>query len=227
MFFGNSVGLVETRRGKLYRRPELAAAIQHELRAGDILLEKTPFRLTDLLIPGFWGHAAIWIGNEQELKALGIWNHPLVTKYHTPIRQGHVIVEALRPGVTMNPLEHFLNIDDMAILRARNLELDADAKVAIILQALRQVGKAYDFNFDVETTDTIVCSELIYQVYTAIDWPTQKALGRTTISPDHIARRALNDGPLDLVALYRDGVRVDIDPLASLALLAGSAVQGR
>ena len=142
-----------------------------------------------------------------------------MTKYHAPIRKGHVIVEALRPGVTMNPLEHFLNVDDMAILRARNLELDADAKVAIILQALRQVGKAYDFNFDVETTDTIVCSELIYQVYTAIDWPTQKALGRTTISPDHIAQRALNGGPLQLVAFYRDGVRVDNDPLENMALL--------
>lgn len=227
MFFGNSVGLVETRRGKLYRRPAMTASIQLELRAGDILLEKTPFRLTDLMIPGFWGHAAIWIGNEPELKALGIWNHPLVTKYHAPIRQGHMIVEALRPGVTLNPLEHFLNIDDMAILRERNLEFDAAAKAAVILQALRQVGKAYDFNFDVETTDTIVCSELIYQVYTAIDWPTQKALGRATISPDHIAQRALNGGPLQLVAFYRDGLRVDRDPLESMALLVASGVTGK
>ncbi len=226
MFFGNSVGLVETRRGKLYRRPAMAASIQQQLRAGDILLEKTPFRLTDMLIPGFWGHAAIWIGSEPELKALGIWNHPLVTKYHKPIRQGHVIVEALRPGVRMNPLEHFLNIDDMAILRVRNLDFDADAKAAVILQALRQVGKAYDFNFDVETTDTIVCSELIYQVYTAIDWPTQKALGRATISPDHIAQRALNGGPLQLVAFYRDGARVDREPLESMALLVASVARG-
>ena len=33
-------------------------------QAGDILLEKTPFRLTDKLIPGYWGHAAVWIGGE-------------------------------------------------------------------------------------------------------------------------------------------------------------------
>ena len=84
MFFGNSVGLIETRRGKLYRRPQLAASIRQELRAGDILLEKTPFRLTDMLIPGFWGHAAIWTGSEEELKALGIWQHPLVVAI-TPI----------------------------------------------------------------------------------------------------------------------------------------------
>ncbi len=222
MFFGNSIGLVETRRGKLYRRPELAVSIRQELRAGDILLEKTPFRLTDMLIPGFWGHAAIWTGSEEELKALGIWQHPLVARYHADIRQGRMIVEALRPGVRLNPLEHFLNIDDMAILRARDLDGNTDAQAAVILQALRQVGKAYDFNFDVETTDTIVCSELIYQVYTGIEWPTQKALGRSTISPDQIAVRALNGGPLQLVAFYRDGERVDEEPLERMAALVAS-----
>ena len=223
MFFGNSIGLVETRRGKLYQRPKLAASIRAELRAGDILLEKTPFRLTDMLIPGFWGHAAIWTGSEEELKALGIWQHPLVVQHHDDIRQGRMIVEALRPGVGMNPLERFLNIDDMAILRARDLEGNTDAKAAVILQALRQVGKAYDFNFDVETTDTIVCSELIYQVYTDIEWPTQKTLGRSTISPDHIAVRALDEGPLQLVAFYRDGERVEEEPLERMAALVASS----
>ena len=218
-FFGNSVGLVETRRGKLYGRPELVASLRQELRAGDILLEKTPFRLTDMLIPGYWGHAAIWIGNEAELRALGIWQHPLVVQYQADISQGRMIVEALRPGVGINPLEAFLNIDAMAILRARDLHQNADAKAAAILQALRQIGKAYDFNFDVETTDTIVCSELIYQVYTAIEWPTQKALGRSTISPDHIAVRALNEGPLELVAFYHDGERVSQGPLERMKAL--------
>ena len=223
MFFGNSIGLVETRRGRLYRRPELTASIRQELRAGDILLEKTPFRLTDMLIPGFWGHAAIWTGSEEELKALGIWQHPLVAQYHADIRQGRMVVEALRPGVRLNPLEHFLNIDDMAILRARDLDGNTDAQAAVVLQALRQIGKAYDFNFDVETTDTIVCSELIYQVYTGIEWPTQKTLGRSTISPDHIAVRALNEGPLQLVAFYRDGERVEEEPLERMAVLVASS----
>jgi len=30
--------------------------------------------LTDQLIPGHWGHAAVYIGTEEELEALGIWN---------------------------------------------------------------------------------------------------------------------------------------------------------
>ena len=217
MLFGNSVGLIETRKGKLYGQPQMSRLIKDRLQAGDILLEKTPFRLTDKFIPGHWGHAAVWIGTEQELRSLGIWDHPLVKKRRGQIRNGQLIVEALRSGVEMSALEEFLNVDDIGILRVSRRDKEDTAE--IIIRALRQVGKAYDFNFDVETTDRIVCSELIYSAYTGIDWPTEKALGRATISPDHVALKALNGGPLRLVALFHDGELVQDKPLKQLAVL--------
>jgi len=58
--FGDTIGLVETRTGKLYNRPDVLDIIAHRIKAGDILAEKTPFRLTDKFIPGYFGHAAIW-----------------------------------------------------------------------------------------------------------------------------------------------------------------------
>jgi hypothetical protein len=203
MVFGNTVGLVETRRGKLYRQHAVERTLAQGLAPGDILLEKTPFRLTDLMIPGYWGHAAIWVGSEPELRALGVWDHPAVRPHHHAIRQGKRIVEALRPGVTLNSLAHFLNVDDLAVLRPQ--QPDRDLQAARVVRAFRQIGKAYDFNFDVETTDRIVCSELVYQVYTELPWPTSRALGRATISPDQVAQRALGNGPLRVVALYRNG----------------------
>jgi uncharacterized protein YycO len=215
--FGNTLGLVELRKGKLYDRVEVYNLIMSQIKAGDILLEKTPFRLTDQFIPGHWGHAAIWIGTEAELKALGIWEHPIVRFYHQKIKKGHSVVEALRPGVQMNSLPYFLNIDDLAILRRPDLDKAALAKRIIL--ALRQVGKEYDFNFDVETTDRIVCSELIYVVYTGIKWPTEKTLGRFTISPDNVASKALNDGPLQLIMLFHDSQLVTRNPLQLMRLL--------
>jgi len=204
--FGNTVGLVETRKGKLYNKPKVLRRVSSQLKAGDILLEKTPFRLTDKLIPGHWGHAAIWIGTEEELKELGLWDDPAVVPYHDNIRAGRSVVEALRSGVKMNSLEHFLNIDDLAVLRAPDADKESLRKK--VLLALKQVGKAYDFNFDVETSDKIVCSELVYSVYTEIDWPTDKTLGRYTISPDNVAQKAIHDASLDLVVLYHDGKEV-------------------
>ncbi|MBE9562410.1 MAG: hypothetical protein IMF12_06070 [Proteobacteria bacterium] len=202
-FFGNSVGLIETRKGRLYQKPKVTKVVSQQLRAGDILLEKTPFRLTDKFIPGHWGHAAIWVGTEQELRTLGIWEHKVVKQYQQQIKQNHLVVEALRPGVEMNSLHKFLNVDDLAILRNSRLN-DMELADRIIL-ALRQVGKEYDFNFNVETTDKIVCSELIYVVYTGIKWPTKKALGRFTISPDNVASKVLNNGPLELISLFHNG----------------------
>ncbi|WP_069471907.1 YiiX/YebB-like N1pC/P60 family cysteine hydrolase [Candidatus Marithrix sp. Canyon 246] len=216
-FFGNSIGLIESRKGLLYNRADVLTFLNNKLKAGDILLEKTPFRLTDKFIPGHWGHAAIWIGTESELKQLKIWHHPVVKKYHHKIRQAKLVVEALRPGVQLNSLQHFLNIDDLAILR--DTKMDNNTRAERIILALRQLGKEYDFNFDVETTDKIVCSELIYIVYTGISWPTNKTLGRFTISPDNVASKALKKGPLKLISLFHNGKYIVDNPLRLLSQL--------
>ncbi|MBK8336645.1 MAG: Poxvirus G6 [Sterolibacteriaceae bacterium] len=224
MLFGNTVGLVELRRGKLYGRPEVLSRMSETARAGDILLEKTPFRLTDAFIPGHWGHAAIWVGTETELRALGIWDHAAVHAHQEAIRNGRGVVEALRSGVEMNTLAQFLNVDDLALLRQENLS-DAE-RAAVILQALRQVGKSYDFNFDVETTDRIVCSELVYHAYGHLEWPTKRVLGRVTISPDNIAVRATGRGLLTIAALYHDGEQVaSAGPESMEKLVQRSVVQ--
>lgn len=218
--FGNAVGAVQFRRGKLYDDPAIEAAIHAGLQPGDILLEKTPFRLTDRFIPGHWGHVAIWMGSETEVRTL-LGDDPLLAKHNARLATGAGVCEALRDGVQLNPLSHFLDIDDVCVLRQPGL---TTADLAEHLRrSLRQLGKAYDFNFDVETADRIVCSELVYQVYTGIPWPTGKALGRWTISPDQVAIRALNGGPLQVVELWHDGKRVDGDPSVALAGLLKAA----
>ncbi|MEJ2423020.1 MAG: YiiX/YebB-like N1pC/P60 family cysteine hydrolase [Candidatus Thiodiazotropha sp.] len=206
MLFGNMVGLVESRRGKLDNRPPLVERITASLQAGDVLLEKTPFRLTDSFIPGHWGHAAVWIGTEAELRDLGLWEHPLVVAHQREIQHGRGVVEALRSGVEMNTLEHFMNVDDLAVLRHRSQ--DRTARREVILQTLRQVGKAYDFNFDTQSANRIVCSELVYHAYGDVAWPTKRTLGRVVVSPDNIAQEATGDGPFTVAMLFHDGTEV-------------------
>ncbi len=203
LLFGNAAGLVETRRGKLDGSPPVLEKLSKMVQAGDVLLEKTPFRLTDTFIPGHYGHVAVWVGREDELRRLGIWEHPVVRPHQASIRAGRGVVEALRSGVKMNTLQHFLNIDDLAVLRARRF--DDAARAETILQTLRQVGKAYDFNFDVESTDRIVCSELVYHAYGDVRWPTKRQFGRVTISPDNVAAEATGNGTFAVELLYHDG----------------------
>lgn len=201
--FGNSVGQIQHRNGKLFESEEVAADIKAMLKPGDILLEKTPFRATDRFIPGFWGHNAIWLGTEEEVKKLGLWDHPAFKPLQEKIKGGEAILEALRPGVTINRVEHFLDIDDMAILRIKNIT-EEELKATLIRTA-SQYGKKYDFNFDVETQHQLVCSELMFMAYVDIPWRTEKTLGRYTINPDAVAEQAIAGSPFDVVMLYLDG----------------------
>lgn len=216
--FGNTMGLFEFRKGKLYSDEQVKKKIQEELQPLDILLEKTPFRLTDKLIPGHFGHVAIWTGTKAELIDMGVWEEPYIKMHEKEIssksnndnsKDEHQIIEALRSGVKLSTLEDFLNVDDFAILRPKFKEDDKNnlTKEAIIM-AFRQIGKKYDFNFDVNTTDKIVCSELAYVSFPSMDWPTEKTLGRYSISPDNVAKLAWNNVPLELVMFYHDGTLV-------------------
>jgi len=203
LLFGNSIGVVQVRQGLLKGNTTAHDEITSQLKAGDILLEKTPFRLTDKLIPGYWGHVAIWVGSEDELKQLGIWDHPVVKKHHSQIRASKLVAEALRSGVKLNSLNQFMNVDDLAVLRKNRLSDENRANT--IIRTLRQIGKSYDFNFDIETNDRIVCSELVYVSFTNTAWPTESKLGRHTISPTNIAEKAGNNLPFKIVSLYLDG----------------------
>ncbi|MBK9990848.1 MAG: hypothetical protein IPP19_08985 [Verrucomicrobia bacterium] len=204
---GNTMGLIQTRSGYLRELPsEYRGELRSRLKPLDVLLEKTPFRLTDKSIPGHYGHVAVWVGTEEELKALGIWDEPVVRLYHDRIRAGAAIIEALRPGVEINTLEQFLNIDDLLVIRRRALT-PADIRAGL-LRAFAQIGKAYDFNFDVESDRRIVCSELAFVVFPDVGWATSSVLGRQSISPDQVAVQAQPGGPFAPEVIFHDGVEI-------------------
>ena len=217
--FGNTAGVITSRRGRMENIIfEEKKSIISKLQPLDIILEKAPFRLTDYLIPGYWSHVGLWCGNEQELRRIGVWEElPAIysnarkkynysgSSFQESIKNGHMIIEALRPGVQINTLEHFLNIDDMGVIRYESLTLER--KKSYLLNAFEQIGKSYDFNFNVESANEIVCSELIYVAIDDVMWRTEKTIGRHTISPDNIAQK-LSDSNFNPILLYLDGKEV-------------------
>lgn len=206
--FGNSVGMLQTRHGKLFMNHDFMKEVKAEMQPLDMLFEKTPFRATDRFIPGYYGHAAIYIGNEAQLKELGIWDHPVVQKFHMDIKLGKTIVEALRPGVQINTFRHFTDIDDFALVR-RKFEMTKEDITDHIVRALNQVGKKYDFGFNTEVPDTIVCSELHYTVWRDIEFDTTRILGRETIDVDQVVIQATSGMPFEPIMMYLDGKKIE------------------
>lgn len=217
--FGNTAGKFQSRDGKLKvfaEDIELMKKMKSELKPMDVLLEKTPFRLTDRFIPGYYGHVAIWLGSPEELgemtvvyqgKTIPLLTHPDVLPHLERLSQGKMIVEALRePGVTLNTFEHFLDIDDLLILRPDDLGPSLIGEY--VLKTIQQVGKPYDFNFDIETEREIVCSELVYVVFNDQEWPIEREFGRYTISPDHVAWKGATSY-YETIMMYVDGKKIE------------------
>ncbi|HIP48408.1 MAG TPA: hypothetical protein EYG92_05525 [Lutibacter sp.] len=209
---GNFAGLFRFRKGYLYKNDSIFLEVQKRLKPMDIITEKTGFTLTDKMIPGYFGHIAIWLGTEKQLKEIQLWEHPTIVPFQNRIKQGYSILETDRKGTHLKTLKDFFNIDEIAIASIIGFsELTRENKIILYENALAQLGKGYDFNFDVETSDKLVCSELLYQVFGAIHWPTDNYLKRNTISPDNVLSLALyKNTPISLTYYLGAKDRKDI-----------------
>ncbi len=159
---------------------------------GDILLERREWYLTNVGIPGFWPHAALYIGTAKERQhyfddeAVGKWvksngvdsgdfeqllQKTNATAYKKSLEPDHYkqesgdatrVIEAIANGVVFTSLEHSAAADSIAALRPRLSKLEV-AKA--ILKAFKYAGRPYDYNFDFLTDNSMVCSELVYKSY--------------------------------------------------------------
>ena len=172
--------------------PDLVRGLPLRLRPGDILLQRREWAFTNLGLPGFWTHAALYTGTPAEREAMArddsvrrwlaarpeaaegfeaslaarfpdAYARTLATAEDgLPVR----VVEALAPGVVLQSLERSAACDGLAVLRPR---LPEASKAAALQRALGFVGRPYDFAFDFATDSALVCSELVLKAYESGD----------------------------------------------------------
>lgn len=207
--FGNSIAQIQWKIGRLYHDERAKEHLKQVFRPGDVIWDKTRHKVSGAIISmsaGFWNHNAFYVGTEEQLKELGVWDHEAVVPHHDRIREGNVIIEALGPGVVMNEMDTFMNIDDVAI--AQRKEFTPEDRGEAVIRALEQYGKPYDFNMDTDSQESIICSELIYIVYDDIDWVQDTILGHWSVTPDQTALQTLDGGAFKLKTMYYLGKQV-------------------
>lgn len=186
---GTVLSHVSWRSGYLRSKQAAQQAVMDVLQPLDIVLVSSKGKRSGQMIPGLFGHAAIYLGTEQELRRLGIWSSPEVTPHHAKIRAGHVFIEADAKGVHLSKPSIVLNTDAVAILRPRMGSIRQRRETA--LDFFAAMGMKFDFLFDVDSPDCTFCTELIHRTMPQLDLPIMEIYGVRTIMPDSVAVAAI------------------------------------
>jgi len=185
--------------------------IESELKPGDILLQRREWYMGNAFLPGFWSHAALYVGRIEDLRRLGIADDPTVQAhlpaYLAPTSDGsdRTVIEALSEGVVFNSLAESLHADHVAVLRP-NLSEHQIARA--IVNAFEYHGRPYDFEFDFATADKLVCTEVVYRAYQGmLEFNPVRIMGRNTLPAAEIARKFARERhdpqhELDLLLYY-------------------------
>lgn len=191
--------------------------MQARLQPADVLLERREWYLSNIGLPGFWPHAAIYIGTVEERRKyfsgdeVAAWVRSMGERsgdfeallksqypdsYSVSLKatdDAHKVrvIEAISEGVSFTSLEHSAEADSVAVLRP---QLSALEKAKAIYKAFSFHGRPYDFNFDFLTDSALVCTELVYKSFEpgkqfkGLLLPTSEVVGRKVTTANDIAR---------------------------------------
>lgn len=193
-------------------------ALRPRLEPGDVLLERREWYVSNVGLPGFWSHGALFIGSAPERRAYfddaevrewvrgqGVKSGdfeellraecaPAYAANEAPVAHGEVarVIEAVSEGVIFSSLEHRAEADSLAVLRPR---LSKREKAFAVLRAFRYWGRPYDFDFDFVTDAKLVCTEVIYKAYEpagamrGVRWTPRKIMGRVVVTANDMVRQ--------------------------------------
>jgi hypothetical protein len=185
--------------------------VESELRPGDIILGRREWYVGNAFLPGFWSHAALYVGGIEDLRRLGIADHPTVQAhllaYLAPTSDGSdkTVIEAISEGVVFSSLPESMRADHVAVLRPN---LSQRQITRAIVNAFEYHGRPYDFEFDFATADKLVCTEVVYRAYQGmLEFDLIRIMGRNTLPAAEIARKFARERhdphhDLDLLLYY-------------------------
>lgn len=191
--------------------PQLPTGIRDELiaalRPGDVLVTRKEHAATNYFLPGFWPHAALFVGDVDALQSRGLDSHGNIAKHWDELKAIDTtlpcrVVESMKDGVRMRSLATTLKCDAITILRP---QMPTNALDDVVARAFFHVGKDYDFDFDFARADRMVCTEVVYRSYDGIEgtsFELKKRAGRLTLAAEDIMRMALADNAFRVEACF-------------------------
>jgi hypothetical protein len=178
--------------------PAVVAELREVLRPGDVLITRKEHALTNYFLPGYWPHAALFLGHQQQMEQLGICGHANVAPRWRRLLGGDAteprrVLEAMKDGVLIRSLASPCGVDAICVLRPQLAEPEiAEA----LTRGLFHEGKSYDFDFDFSRSDRLVCTEVVYRSYDGVggvQFQLTRRAGRMTLAAEDLIQMALDD----------------------------------
>ncbi len=190
--------------------------VMAHLRPLDVLVVSDKSQITGYLIPGYFSHSLVYLGNETQLRQMGLWDMPALRPFHDRITRGEVFFESTPPAVTFSKRDQVFDVDSVAILRPK---VDQAEQQFALKTLVAQHGKPFDMRMDLASQSCLFCAELINMAMPGLAIPQQQAYGRSLIVPDAIAVHAIEPRTnlrfVGFVAKGRSGV--ESLPIQSMA----------
>jgi hypothetical protein len=168
--------------------------------------------MSNLFLPGFWPHAALYIGPLSNRDDLGLPNY----RDHSAD-----VLEAKKDGVKLREVEETLSVDSFVILRPKISTAELDQALE---KALTHEGKHYDFAFDFRKAERLCCTELVYRAFHGIgQWNLKliKQSGHFALPAEELIRQGMQKGLVDVAMIFGvDGDTVEIGKKAQDLLLS-------
>lgn len=188
--------------------PEVDRQLRSLLRPGDVLVVRKEHAITNYFLPGYWPHAALFLGDATELAELGVDRDPRArprwARLLEPTTDGETrrVIESMRDGVWIRSVGSPLASDSVLVLRPGM----APSEIAVgLARAFEHEGKPYDFDFDFRRSDRMVCTEVVYRAYDGVGgmrFPLIQRAGRPTLSGSDLVDFALEGRLFEPVALF-------------------------
>lgn len=194
------------RDGYLSGEADALRFVSKRLRPFDIILVSNKHRLSGQVGDSLFGHSAVYLGSERDLRALGLWNDPAVVPHHAAILAGGSIIDSMpRRGVALVPLSHILETDGLMIVRPQ-LSGDRERRAAA-RYFFGRIGARFDYRIRLEEAERLYCTELIDQAMPRLRLPRRAQYDRQIIYPEDIAKAAIGGCPRLRFVTYLAGDR--------------------
>lgn len=168
-------------------------------RSGDVFVTRHDDALSNWFLPGFWPHAALYLGTADEARSL-------VGDLPSAGHDDGWFLESKKDGVKVRPSKETLAVDALVVLRPplAGGELEQGLR-----RAAGHLGKPYDFLFDFRTADRLVCTEVVYRGFHGLGpvrFHLKEVGGRLCLPAEEFLDQALDCGfQLVLTAGLEDG----------------------